>query len=43
MPTTIIGVMGAGVATAEELQLSYELGKAIAITKKIIANTHDIK
>ena len=30
MPKTIIGVMGAGVATSKDLQLAYELGKAIA-------------
>ena len=30
MPKTIIGVMGAGVATPKDLQLAYELGKAIA-------------
>ena len=30
MAKTIIGVMGAGVATAKDLQLAYELGQAIA-------------
>ena len=36
MPKTIIGVMGAGVATAEELQLAYELGKAISLNNWVL-------
>ena len=36
MSKTIIGVMGAGVATSEDLQLSYELGKAIAFNNWVL-------
>ena len=36
MVKTIIGVMGAAVATAEDLQLAYRLGKAIALNNWVL-------
>ena len=36
MVKTIVGVMGAGVATAEDLQLAYKLGQAIALNNWVL-------